>query len=231
MIEYKFRPENEKYTFDDLYEIIRLLRSPEGCPWDRVQTHYSLVTPMIEEAYELVDAIEKDNDEKMTEELGDVLLQVIFHTIIGAEEGRFTFFDVTDGCARKMLYRHSHVFGEDRAADSAEALENWDRRKSTEKGLDTLEQKLYDIPKDYPALYKAFKAASKIRKAGAENKDITPGVEALVPDSEEELGRLLNGIAAAAEAKGLNPENALRRYVDKNVIPAGGDVPADGAEG
>ena len=180
---------------------------------------------MVEEAYELVDAIEKESDDKLVEELGDVLLQVIFHTIIGAEEGKFTFDDVTDRCTRKMLFRHSHVFGEDTAANAGEALENWEKRKTNEKGFDSLEQKLRDIPRNYPALYKAFKAASKTRKdaearaaAGEAGCVGQSGAEIDVPDNEAELGALLYGIVRAAEAKGLNPETALRRYVDSEVI-------------
>ena len=225
MISFDRTPEGGKYKFDDLYEVIRLLRSPGGCPWDRVQTHRTLITPMVEEAYELVDAIEKESDDKLVEELGDVLLQVIFHTIIGAEEGKFTFDDVTDRCTRKMLFRHSHVFGEDTAANAGEALENWEKRKTNEKGFDSLEQKLRDIPRNYPALYKAFKAASKIRKdaearaaAGEAGCVGQTGAEIDVPDSEAELRALLYGIVRAAEAKGLNPETALRRYVDSEVI-------------
>ena len=236
MIKYDYVPEDGKYKFEDLYEIIRLLRSPDGCPWDRVQTHGTLITPMLEEAYELVDAIEKQDDAKMVEELGDVLLQVIFHCIIGEEDGSYGFDDVTDACTRKMLFRHTHVFGEDTASNAAEALENWDRRKTKEKGFDSLTQKLSDIPANFPALYKAYKAASKIRKARAlaeeEGKadpvpehvaaaekaasDIAPEL----PGSEEELGKMLYGIVRAAEEKGIDPEMALRRYVDKEIINA-----------
>ena len=97
MIEVKTKGENEKYNLEELYEILRLLRSPEGCPWDRVQTHETLIKPMIEEAYEAVDAIEKHSRDKLVEELGDVLLQVIMHSIIAEESGEYTFEDVTDG--------------------------------------------------------------------------------------------------------------------------------------
>ena len=229
MIKYDYVPEDGKYKFEDLYEIIRLLRSPEGCPWDRVQTHRTLITPMLEEAYELVDAIEKERDDKLVEELGDVLLQVVFHSIIAEEDGCFGFDDITDACARKMLFRHSHVFGDDTAANAAEALGNWEKRKNAEKGFDTLEQKLRDIPRNFPALYKAYKAASKIRKAeaaavgetrapltAADEKpaDIAPAV----PDSERELGKMLYEIVREAERKGINPEMALRRYIDSEII-------------
>ena len=118
MIQVPEKKEGEKYGFEELYDIIRKLRSPEGCPWDREQTHLSLVKPMIEEAYETVDAIEKNDTAKMTEELGDVLLQVIFHSIIGEEDGAFEFDDITDRCARKMLSRHTHIFGSEHAENA-----------------------------------------------------------------------------------------------------------------
>ncbi len=227
MIKYDYVPEDGKYKFEDLYEIIRLLRSPGGCPWDRVQTHRTLITPMLEEAYELVAAIEKERDDKLVEELGDVLLQVVFHCVIGEEEGRFGFDDVTDNCARKMLFRHSHVFGEDTAASAADALNNWEKRKTAEKGFDTLDQKLKDIPRNFPALYKAYKAASKIRKAAAAGEvredgqgTVKPEPERAVdvPDNERDLGELLYLIVREAEKKGINPEMALRRYVDGEII-------------
>ena len=227
MIKYDYVPEDGKYKFEDLYEIIKLLRSPGGCPWDRVQTHRTLITPMLEEAYELVDAIEKERDDKLVEELGDVLLQVVFHCVIGEEEGRFGFDDVTDNCARKMLFRHSHVFGEDTAASAADALNNWEKRKTAEKGFDTLDQKLKDVPRNFPALYKAYKAASKIRKAAAAGEVIEGGTvnaeseidgAIAVPDNERDLGELLYRIVREAEKKGINPEMALRRYVDREII-------------
>ena len=142
MIQMEPKQPGERYTFQELYHIIELLRSPEGCPWDREQTHESLIKPMLEEAYEAVDAIEKKSPEKLCEELGDVLLQVIFHTILAKEEGSFAFEDVTDRCARKMLFRHSHVFGGDAAATAGEALSNWESRKLEEKGFSSLRQDL-----------------------------------------------------------------------------------------
>lgn len=210
MIEIEVKQPGERYTFEELYHLIELLRSPEGCPWDRAQTHESLVKPMIEEAYEAVDAIQKNSPEKLCEELGDVLLQVIFHTILADEEGRFTFTDVTDRCARKMLYRHSHVFGADLAENAGEALSNWEVRKLKEKGFTSLKQDLEDIPNVLPALMRAQKAAKKIRKADGVPED---GVQA----AEREIGEKLYAVCKAADRSGVDAEIALQKYIDEVI--------------
>ncbi len=224
MIKITGKPESERYTFEELYELIRLLRSPEGCPWDREQTHESLVKPMLEEAYEAVDAIEQKRADKMTEELGDVLLQVIFHSIIGQEEGEYDFLDITDRCARKMLFRHSHVFGDAVAEDAGAALENWEDTKRKEKGFCSLQEDLQDIPKNFPALMRAAKVAKKIRKAGND-----PAETVLLPDcrtvdyaSEDEVGALLYAICAEAERCGTDTELALKRATDKVIAERNG---------
>lgn len=208
MIEMEPKQPGERYTFQELYHIIELLRSPEGCPWDREQTHESLIKPMLEEAYEAVDAIEKKSPEKLCEELGDVLLQVIFHTILAKEEGSFAFEDVTDRCARKMLFRHSHVFGGDAAATAGEALSNWESRKLEEKGFYSLRQDLEDIPNVLPALMRAQKAAKKIRKAGSDREELPPLA------SEQELGAALYQICRQADRSGLDAEIALKHYLE-----------------
>ncbi len=211
MIEMEPKQPGERYTFQELYHIIELLRSPEGCPWDREQTHESLIKPMLEEAYEAVDAIEKKSPEKLCEELGDVLLQVIFHTILAKEEGSFAFEDVTDRCARKMLFRHSHVFGGDAAATAGEALSNWESRKLEEKGFSSLRQDLEDIPNVLPALMRAQKAAKKIRKAGSDREELPP----LASEQEARSGALPNLQAGRPFRLGCgNCSEALSRRSD-----------------
>lgn len=221
MIEVVKKGSDEKYTFDDLYDIIRKLRSPGGCPWDREQTHETLIKPMIEEAYEAVDAIEKNSVDKMTEEMGDVLLQVIFHCIIGEEDGEFSFNDVTDRCARKMLTRHTHVFGDAFADNAEEALTNWDAAKLKEKGFDSLRQDLDDIPHQFPALMRAAKCAKKIRKADRvavdsfaqsafDNTDLDFSDEKVV-------GKFLYEICRRAEDCGVDSEIALKAYTDEVI--------------
>lgn len=218
MIHFKAKGDNEKYSFAELYEIIRLLRSPEGCPWDREQTHGSLRKPMIEEAYELVDAIDRSSRNGMVEELGDVLLQVIFHSIIGEEDGTFSFSDVTDGCARKMLFRHSHVFGDATAADAGQALANWDVMKQKEKGFADVYEDIRNIPACFTALMRAGKCAGKLRKA-SQTDDLADA--SLLPELDygdsEAVGRLLYAVCAKAEACGTDSEMALADTV-KNYI-------------
>lgn len=214
MIEVVKKGPDEKYSFDDLYDIIVKLRSPGGCPWDREQTHESLIKPMIEEAYEAVDAIEKKSTEKMKEEMGDVLLQVIFHCILGEEDGEFGFEDVTDRCARKMLSRHTHVFGDAFADNAEEALVNWDAAKLKEKGFDSLKQDLEDIPSQFPALMRAGKCAKKIRKADKAEpiKSVAETVDLSGIDFSDEavVGKLLYEICRRAEENGVESEIALK---------------------
>ena len=214
MIEVVKKEAGEKYNFEELYDIIKKLRSPEGCPWDREQTHETLIKPMIEEAYEAVDAIEKKSVDKMTEEMGDVLLQVIFHCILGEEDGEFGFLDVTDRCARKMLTRHTHVFGDKFAENADEALTNWEAAKLKEKGFDTLRQDLDDIPNQFPALMRAGKCAKKIRKADkvSPDCDASAAVDNIEIDFSDEnmVGKILYEISRRAEENGVDAEIALK---------------------
>lgn len=215
MIQIEPKKNGEKYSLEELYHIIELLRSPEGCPWDRVQTHETLIKPMIEEAYEAVDAIKKDSAEKLCEELGDVLLQVIFHSILAEEEGKFGFDDVTDRCAKKMLFRHTHVFGNVEVDNEKEALDNWEKRKLTEKGFSSLKQDLEDIPDVLPALMRAQKAAKKIRKAG--KSESFPSGEEFEKAGEEEIGELLYSICRLADNSDVDAELALSKYTEKVI--------------
>ncbi|MBP1587738.1 MAG: MazG family protein [Clostridia bacterium] len=211
-------PESGRYGFSELYKIVEELRAPGGCPWDREQTHESLVRPMLEEALEAIDAIRKDDRDKIVEELGDVLLQVIFHSVIAEEAGEFTYEDITDRCSRKMIGRHVHIFGEEKADTPSEALSNWDAAKLKEKGFTSLSQDLEDIPKVFPALMRAEKAAKKIRKAGRHNEtrgdigeDSIVGIDFGDPDK---VGALLYEICRRAEEKGVKCEEALRDATD-----------------
>jgi len=190
---------------DELIAVLEKLRAPGGCAWDREQTHESLVQYLIEETYELVDAIESGNRDELVEELGDVLYQVIFHADIAAEAGRFTLEDVAQHMTEKMIGRHPHVFG-DTVADTADDVRaNWDKLKDVEKPERT--SVLDGVPQGMPALALADKLLGKAHRVGL--LDATqPG--AVNVTSEDELGPLLLAIVASAKANGLDSERALR---------------------
>ena len=198
------------------------LRSPGGCPWDMEQTHSSIRKSLIEEVYELLEAIDNMDYENMKEELGDVLLQVVFHARLAEEEGAFTMQDVVDEIVNKLIRRHPHVYGTIEVGSSDEVLQNWDAIKQTEKKERT--HVLDGVTKGQPALMRAYKLNSKAAKAGFDWPD-NDGVwnkvmeeaaelkEAVVfknkEEQEHELGDLLFSIAAYAKHIGLEPETAL----------------------
>ena len=184
------------YSYEDFLEIMRLLRAPGGCPWDREQTHSSIRRNFLEETYEVLDAIDHDDASGMCEELGDVLMQVAFHAQIEAERGRFTMANVVDGVARKLVYRHPHVFGDVQADTSQQVLANWDVLKRREKGQRSTADAVEAVPHTLPAL-EAGQAA-----------DAPHGIR-------EELGDTLFMAAKIAQMSGVDPEDALHRACDK----------------
>jgi MazG family protein len=203
-----------------LRAIMHRLRAPGGCPWDAEQSHESLVTNLIEEAYETVDAIRRQDFAHLEEELGDLLLQVVFHCELTEEAGRFTLDDVARGISDKLVRRHPHVFGTANAADSSAVLTQWDQIKRAEKG-DEAEPYLHRVGKGLPALQRAAKLQKKAAKVGFDWPD-DEGViekireefheleESLVSDSpefmEEELGDLMFSVVNFARRRGLDPE-------------------------
>ena len=189
---------------DDLIAIMAKLRAPGGCAWDREQTHESLVRYLVEETYELVDAIESGNSDALLEELGDVLYQVVFHADIASHTPgeNFDIQDVADHVARKMVGRHPHVFGDVVAETADDVVAIWDDLKAVEKPART--SVLDGIPRSMPALALAHKLVGRARKVGA------PVVESAAPATEEELGAQLLAIVSAAAANGLDSERALR---------------------
>ena len=136
----------DKYSIDDLRQIIEILRSENGCPWDKVQTHESIRTDLIEETYEVCEGIDKNSPEMLREELGDLLLQIVFHAQIERENGTFDFDDVCNDICQKLVYRHPHVFGEVKVDGSEEVLKNWDALKRESKHQDTFTCLLYTSP-------------------------------------------------------------------------------------
>ena len=176
--------QDKKYTYEDLLEIIRILRSENGCPWDKVQTHQSLKPCMMEEAAELMASIriydQTGNPENMREELGDVLMLVVMHAQIASEEGLFTMADVVEEVSRKMVRRHPHVFGSGQADTTEQVLTTWEEiKKEEKKGKDWIESPLREIPKELPSLTRASKVLKKVDRLYEKQNDYQGSVEQL----------------------------------------------------
>lgn len=190
----------DKYNIEDLLQIMELLRGPGGCPWDAEQTHKSIRKDFIEETYEVIEAINKDDKELLKEELGDVLLQVVFHTQIEKESDCFDFSDVCDGLCKKLIERHPHVFGDISVSSTDEVLSNWDTIKRKSKGQKTQGSSMLKVPKELPALMRAQKIQSKAKKAGFDWDNIDGAFEALYSEIDELKSAMKNG--NADEVKG-----------------------------
>ena len=220
----------ETYTISDLLVIMKLLRAPDGCPWDRVQTHESSRQNFIEETYEVVEAIDKADYDLMREELGDVLMQVIFHSVMEEEAGRFTFDDVCDEVCKKLIIRHPHVFGNVNAETPDEVLRNWDAIKMQTKSQKKVADSVDDVAKSLPALMRAQKVQKRSTKSGMDFKDAEDAArkipeelgelrEAVAADDKdrltEELGDLLFSVVNVARFVGVDAEEALTKSTDK----------------
>lgn len=207
---------------DRLCEIMARLRAPDGCPWDREQTHASLCPYLIEECCELLDAIDREDFAHMTEELGDVLLQVVFHAQLAAEAGRFTLEDVARGICDKLVRRHPHVFGDGKLTSSDEVLHQWDQIKATEKppSTDEAARLVKPLPPALPALRRAYDVFKILEKKGAVPDTVverTKIASAAANLNEERAGQSLFELAAACRRAGIDPESALRRYTTKVI--------------
>lgn len=206
------KPTNEKYTFGELVDIIAALRAPDGCPWDREQTHESIRKSVIEEAYELVEAIDCKNPSKIADESGDVLLQVVLHAQIAKDNGEYDINDVTDAISRKMIHRHPHVFGDASVKDSEDVLNKWDAIKRADRSQSSIADELRGVSAYIPTLMRAQKIRKKANKAGFNHTAAEVSAE-----TEDEFGRLLFDIAAAAGERGIDPEVALSGYINKFI--------------
>ncbi|MBM7831429.1 XTP/dITP diphosphohydrolase [Agromyces cerinus] len=197
---------------DELIDTVALLRAPGGCPWDADQTHESLVQYLVEESWELIDAIESGSREEMIEELGDVLYQVLFHADLAAHTDgeRFDIDDVARHMTAKMVSRHPHVFGDREAETAADVVAFWDDLKADEKPHRT--SVLDGIPRGMPALALAQKVLGKAEKVGVADAT-AQALPAAAPVDEDELGRVLLGLVASARSQGLDAERALRAAV------------------
>ena len=219
-----------KYGFDDLCEIMRILREPGGCPWDREQTHESIKSSLIEETYEVIESINKNDKTLMCEELGDVLLQVVFHAEIERGENTFDINDVCDGICKKLIERHPHVFASDSADTPQEVLVKWDEIKRKTKGQKSQGDSMKAVPLELPALMRAQKIQSKAKKAGFDWDDIGGAFDALkgeiaeLEDArekkdfdavEEELGDVLFSAVNVSRFLKVDSEEALTKATNK----------------
>ena len=218
----------KSYDTNDLVEIVRLLRAPGGCPWDAEQTHQSIRRNFLEEAYEVAEAIDEASPDHLKEELGDVLLQVVFHTVIEQESGRFNLDDVADGVCRKLIYRHPHVFGDVTVHSTGEVLSNWEDLKRKEKGQASDAGAVEAVARSLPALWRAEKIQKKAAKCGFDWDDVSGAMDKLSEetgelqaaisgdgDVAEELGDLLFAAVNAARFLHLDPEDCLNAASDK----------------
>ncbi len=214
--------------FDDLVEMMARLRAPDGCPWDREQTHGSIRKYVIEEAYEVVEAIDSGDAHELRAELGDLLLQVVFHARMAEESGTFSIGDVCEGVTTKLERRHPHVFGDAGQRDAAEVAQAWEEIKARERGPDA--SAIDGVPRALPALQRAERVSEKASRVGfdwpdttavlakvdEERRELAEALEAGAPDRvAAELGDLLLATANLARKAGLEPELCLTRAVDR----------------
>lgn len=220
----------KQYTIDDLIDILVILRGENGCPWDRVQTHDSIKKDMIEEAYEAIDALDKGDDHMFSNELGDVLLQVVFHSQLAKERGAFDFNTVLNEICTKLITRHTHVFGSVKADGEAEALINWEANKKKEKDIKSHTDNLKDVPMYLPALMRAQKVQKRAAGVGFDFGSVEDTIIKLEEEIEElksaitnksnikeEMGDVFFSAVNVARHLGFESETALSDSVEKFI--------------
>ena len=227
MINFVRKPQ---YGYEDLLEIIRLLRSEDGCPWDKAQTHQSIRRGLLEEAYEAAEAIDNDDPVLLKEELGDVLMQVVFHADIESDAGRFTIDDVCDGVVKKLLFRHPHVFGSEHEDSPESSPVSWDKLKRQEKGQKTVADSMDSVARSLPGLWRAEKLQNKAASAGFEWPDVQGALDKLEEevaelrraveeggDVPEELGDVLFAAVKVGRFCACDPEDAVNGTCEKFI--------------
>ena len=229
MVEYQ---QKDKYSIGDLLDIVRLLRGEGGCPWDIEQTHETIKSDLIEETYEVIEAIDLKDTALLREELGDVLLQVVFHTRIEEEQEHFNFDQVCDEVCKKLIVRHPHVFGEVKADTTDQVLKNWDAIKMETKGQETYTDTLESVAKSLPALMRAQKVGKRAMRAGMDFRTAEDAVACIAAEKaeldaaiasgdrdniHEELGDLLFSCVNAARHLGIDAEQALTDSTEKFI--------------
>lgn len=222
--------EKETYTFDDLVRILKLLRAPGGCPWDREQTHQSIRQNFIEETYEAIEAIDTNDKELLKEELGDVLLQVVFHACIEEEQNSFDINDVCDGICKKLIVRHPHVFADVQADTSEKVLSNWDKIKMRTKSQKTQADAMDSVSRALPSLMRSAKLQQKAAKVGFDWENVDGALDKLSEEVDElkqavqnqdkdnqaeELGDVLFSAVNVSRFLKVDSEKALYDACDK----------------
>lgn len=219
-----------RYGYEDLLEIVRVLRSDQGCPWDRVQTHRSIRRDLLEESCEVAEAIDREDPHLLCEELGDLLLQVVFHADLSADEGQFTMDDVCDGIVRKLIYRHPHVFGTAHEDTPEGVLVSWDKLKRAEKGQRTTADAMDAVARTLPGLWRAEKLQKKAAGAGFDWPDMGGALDKLDEevlelhraadqggDVADELGDVLFAAVKVGRFAGVDPEAAIAGTCEKFI--------------
>ena len=226
-VEFEFK---DTYDIYDLIKLVAVLRAPGGCPWDREQTHASIKKNLIEETYEVIEAINSESLDGLKEELGDILLQVALHAEMEREKGNFDFNDVANGICQKLIIRHPHVFGDLSAENEREALDNWDAIKLKTKGIKKQSESMLNVPRELPALMRAQKIQQKASKAGFDWDDTAGAVSKLYEEInelnealskgkkaeiEDEFGDVLFSCVNISRFIGVDSEEALTGATDK----------------
>jgi len=216
----------ERFDFGHLNEIIRRLCAPDGCPWDRVQTHASLRTCLLEEAYEVIDAIDEGDPDHLCDELGDLLMLVALHAEIARRHGEFDMSDITTATCQKLISRHTHIYGGDVARDEAEVLRLWNRNKMAERNQHTRAETLRSVTRSLPATLRAVKVLKRSADVGLCDRDVGEAVERCTSlirkpwtkeNAEAALGELLLAMAGVARLSGVDPEIALNAAVNRFI--------------
>ena len=222
--------EKKRFTMDDLREIVVKLRAPDGCPWDKVQTPETIKMNVVEEAYELVDAVDSGDDDKVLEETGDILLQAAFYAVMKEEVGAFSLTDALTGICQKLISRHTHIFGTDKADGAESALSVWEKNKRKEKHHETFADSVNDVPKCFPAAMRAQKIGKRAAKSGMDFADVAEAVLRLKEEiaeferayavgdkaeSERELGDVLFSAVNAGRLAGADCEKALKESAER----------------
>lgn len=222
----------DRYTIEDLIQIMEVLRGENGCPWDREQDHHSIRKNFLEETYEVLEAIDSEDPELLREELGDVLLQVVFHARMEEEQGRFDFDDVANDICQKLMIRHPHIFGDIKVSSSEQVLVNWDKIKQATKGQKTATETLENVPKVLPALMRSGKVQQRASRAGFDYTDVSGALcdlkseiaeleqaisEGRKDHCREEMGDLFFAAVNVSRFLDIDAEECLGQATDKFI--------------